>query len=62
MSLGKTPKPIKLDERTHAAKPPEHLFPEPLGLQRTFWLIGKYIHAMGGMQAESEIMGMAKNL
>ena len=62
MSLGKTPRPIKLGERNHAAKPPEHIFPESLRLRRTFWLIGKYIHAMGGMQAESEIMGMAKNL
>ena len=62
MSLGKTPKHIKLDERNHAAKPPEHIVPEPHGLRRALSVVGKYTHAMGGTQGESKIMGMAKKL
>ena len=62
MSLGKTPRHIKLDERNHAANPPGHIAPEPHGLRRALSGVGKYTHAMDGMQAESGIMGMVKKL
>jgi hypothetical protein len=52
MSLGKTPRPIKLDECNHAAKPPEHIFPEPLGLQRALRLIAKCTCAWGERKAK----------